>query len=289
MNDSLRKFIAGLLLAVVSVCVVIGGYSLASIEGAAPATVSPTASIQVVQVLPTSFPTIPVITQVPPTATLLASTPVVEVPLPTSTPLPSITPPPTSATCAPPLGWVAVLVQPSDTLATLAQDYQTSPTSIKDGNCLISDQLLSGSVLYLPARPTATSLPCGAPAGWVSYTVVSGDTLYGLSQRYHVTVSDLQIANCLGSSTYIQAGKTIKVPFVVVSSPIPSSTSIPVTPSSTPVAPSVTPVTPVTTPSVTPVTPSVTPVTPATPTDTPVPTELPSPTLSPVPSNTPLP
>jgi LysM repeat protein len=271
--EPLKQVSSGFLFAILSIIVVLGGFSLASIEGGRFVTIQvSTATLPVIAIAPTSFSTIPVLTEPgqPTSSDLVTGSPTVIV-----TSLPSITPPPTSASCVPPPGWAAVLVQSSDSLAMLAQAYQTSPTSIKNGNCLISDQLMSGSVLYLPALPTATAVPCGPPGGWVAYTVINGDTLYNLGQRYRVTVADLQAANCLGTSTYLQAGKSIKVPFVATSTTVPSATSIPSSTFTLPPTVTATQQAPVSTPTATPT---------STPTD--VPTDTPTPTLTAPPTPT---
>jgi LysM repeat protein len=176
--------------------------------------VSPTASLPAVEV--TVYPTIPLLTDTP---RPIDSTSVTDTPAPTPTLPASPTPPPPPVSCLPPTGWQAIQVQGNETLYSLAQKYQTTPDAIKQGNCLFSDQLVSGSFLYVPPRPTATFVPCGAPYGWVNYYVVPGDTLYSISVRYRVTVAELQRANCLGNSTFIASGKPIRVPNV------PTSTS----------------------------------------------------------------
>jgi LysM repeat protein len=65
-------------------------------------------------------------------------------------------------------------------------------------------------------KPTKTPTPdiqsCGPPSGWVQYTVVAGDNLYRLGIAFGVSVSDLQWANCIGSSTTIRAGSNLWVP-----------------------------------------------------------------------------
>jgi LysM repeat protein len=222
--ESLRQISAGFFLAVLSLFVVLGGFSLASIQGGMPASVPPVSTLPPAASAPIAFSTIPVLTGTPQVNTTDIAT---LGPLPTATEAPSMTPPPTPASCIPPAGWIAVLVQPNDSLLTLAQDYLTSTNSIKQGNCLFSDQLVSGSLLYLPPKPLATAVSCGAPPGWVSYQVINGDTLYALSLRYRLSVAELQRANCLGTSTYIQAGKSIKVPFVPTSTFTSSATSSP--------------------------------------------------------------
>jgi len=72
--------------------------------------------------------------------------------------------------------------------------------------------------LYLPELALApTSLPseqCGPPDGWFSYLVQPGDNLFRLSQELSVTITDLQLANCLGNSVLIRAGEKLFVPFV---------------------------------------------------------------------------
>lgn len=209
---SLRQIGAGFLLGVISIAAVLGGFALSQVEGGAAGILSSTVPPSTLVV--TVYPTIPLLTDtpLPMDLTLVIATPVA-----TSTFSVSPTPPPPPVSCLPPAGWVAIQVQGNDTLSFLAQRYQTTPAAIKQGNCLFSDQLVSGSFLYVPPRPTATSIPCGAPYGWVNYYVVPGDTLFSISIRYRVTVAELQRANCLGNSTFIASGKPIKVPNVATS------------------------------------------------------------------------
>ena len=91
-------------------------------------------------------------------------------------------------------------------------------------------------------KPVITD-SCGAPAGWILYTVKQGDTLSSLSRVLGVTIAQLQSANCMGSSTQLYLGTSIYVPFtppvIKTATPIPSKTSIPNT--KTPVPPTNTP------------------------------------------------
>jgi len=218
--ESLRQIGAGFLLAIISIGIVLGGFALSTAEGVVdngnPALISsPTA----IAILPTVFVTVPVLTEA-----VQGTLPVSFTETPTQTV--TSTPPPTSAACQPPAGWIGIVVQSYDTLDSLAQTYRTTVAAIKQGNCLFSDQLVIGSFLYVPPRAPATFVPCGAPPGWVNYYVVSGDTLYSISLRYRVTVTQLQIANCLGSSTYLQVGKLLKVPNVTPSTPVVPPTAV---------------------------------------------------------------
>jgi LysM repeat protein len=72
--------------------------------------------------------------------------------------------------------------------------------------------------LFLPelalAPTSLSSEQCGPPADWVGYTIQPGDNLFRLSQKLGVTITELQLANCLGNSILIQAGDKLYVPFV---------------------------------------------------------------------------
>jgi LysM repeat protein len=205
---SLRQIGAGVLLAVIALAAVIGGFALSKAEGGVVVVPSPSA------VIATEYPTVPVLTDTPQPVVTEVISPTPEATF-TEPPSPTAPPPPTS--CPPPYGWVPVLVQGYDTLSSMSARYQISAAAIKQANCLFSDQLVIGSYLYVPPRPTATFVPCGAPYGWVLYQVVSGDTLYNISLRYRVTVAELQRANCMGNSTLLAVGKPIRVPNVATS------------------------------------------------------------------------
>lgn len=97
------------------------------------------------------------------TATLKPSTTAIPA---TLTPTMSVTPTdtPTSelegttAACSRPAGWVVYLLQPGDTLATIAEAVDSTIQQLGRVNCIISpDTLLVGDVLYVP------QLPEGAP------------------------------------------------------------------------------------------------------------------------------
>lgn len=77
------------------------------------------------------------------------------------------------------------------------------------------------------AGSTLTLIPCGAPAGWITYTVKSGDNLFRLGLAYRITVTQLQNANCLGISTHIIVGQKIYVPNVSTSTPAITNTLTP--------------------------------------------------------------
>lgn len=140
---------------------------------------------------------------------------------------------PTRFVCPIPKGWEAYIVKAGDTLASLAVGRSVSASALMEGNCLVSQNLVTGSTLFLPplivtpsqtstisaATLTLTATPrCGAPRNWVRYTVQSGDTLFKLSLTFGVSVPDLQFANCL-TSTLIRAGDVLFVPFLPTRQP----------------------------------------------------------------------
>ena len=283
-----REVLTGTLAALTSIIIIAGSFAVATTESR-----SATAQNEIFTPTLTSFPThIILVTQRPgePTYT----------PTHTSLPsLPSRTPTTADLACLPPAGWSEILLQPGDTLESLARTYNTSLETLKVANCLVGTSLIPGTIFFVPGAPPPTDIPCGPPSGWVYYIVKKGDTLYSIGRAYGVSVSQLQRANCLGSSTTIRIGQKLYVPNVIPiqpsatptiyisPSPQPSRTLTPLPPSATPtlIPPSLTPFLPTNTPII----PTDTPVsltdTPIPPTDTPVP-----PTDTPVPpSDTPVP
>lgn len=198
--QSFRQIGAGILLSAFSIVMVMGALMLALVEGGGRSTSGiniPTgAIIATLQILPASFTNTPQGISLPATA--------------------SLTPPPTLANCPPPAGWLAIVVQPSDTLRSIAETYHSTVEILQKSNCLLNEVLIANSVIYVPAQPTATPRPCGAPANWGMYTVKQGDTLYAISLLYRVSWQELMQANCLDTS-YIKTGQVLRVPNVAVS------------------------------------------------------------------------
>lgn len=198
----LRQLGSGLLLAILSVLIIVGGMSLALAEGyVLQPPLTPTATRPAATSAPTDL-----VTASPPTAT--------ETPTVTASP-----PPP--ANCLPPPGWILVMILPGDTLDILAARYQTSPAALVQANCLTVAALLPGYGIYVPAPaipPTFTPIPCGPPFGWIQIVVQPGDTLYRIAALYGVTVTQLKQANCLVSD-FIGAGQRLWVPNVATLTP----------------------------------------------------------------------
>jgi len=78
-------------------------------------------------------------------------------------PPPTATRPPEPTRCAAPAGWVVFVVQPGDTLSTLAAGVGASVASIRQANCLPDDTIYAGRGLWLPQQPAAAREDVCAP------------------------------------------------------------------------------------------------------------------------------
>lgn len=213
--QTLRQLGAGFAMVFAFLLLVLGAFSISLMESGLAPLVPAT-------VPPTSQPTIGEIPTLP--ALPILQTPTAE-PTTPATASPTLPPPPVS--CQPPAGWQGIIVQPTDTLESLASAYRISASEIMTRNCLISTNLLAGSILYVPAVATSTAIffqppaatqACGPPPAWTAtYIVQQGDTLFRISVLYRVTVSQLQQANCLGGNTQITPGQRLRVPNVPTS------------------------------------------------------------------------
>lgn len=261
-----RQAISGILLAMASIVIILGGFLTAFTEGgmAAPPIFTPTV-MTIIEVFPSpGGPTPPL--PAPPSET----TPASPVLIPTETLIPPVS-------CPPPAGWLPYAVYHGDTLAGLAQRFQTTSETLKQGNCLYSDSLMPGYILYVPPVSVPTATHCGPPPGWVRYTVQPGDNLYRIGLSYGISAAELQRANCLPSPDRIVAGSQIYVPNIPTLTPVLSPT-LPVT--VTPAIPTDTPLSIILIPTNTSV-----PTNTSAPTDTPTPTAPPT-NIPPSPSPT---
>jgi len=173
--------------------------------------------------------------------------------LATYTSTPTFIPP---SACPPPSGWVAIIIQPDDTLAGLSSLYGVEEDTITSGNCIEVGitTLQAGMVFYIPRPKPFTQPPspspslikptiyCFHPPGWVVYIVRPGDSLSSLGQKLNISISQLQSANCMGTSTFIRSGQKLLVPrlppVATFQQPFPPSIPpYPITPIYTYVAP----------------------------------------------------
>jgi len=110
-------------------------------------------------------------------------------------------------------------VRSGDTLSGIASRYGTTYQMLAAING-ISDpnKIYPGQVLRLSGA--VSTAPAGGGAG--TYTVVGGDTLSGIAQRYNTTWQALQAMNGLANPNLINVGQVLKVPGSGAAAPAPS-------------------------------------------------------------------
>jgi hypothetical protein len=200
---SFRQVFLVIAIALASIGLILGSFSLSLTEGGIAASQTPTQTLT-----PTHSPT------------LLPFSSAVDSP----TPSPSLNPTftltftwtasllPSPTNCPLPLGWLSYSIQSGDTLVSLATHYRISVAELQQANCLESEGVLPGVSIYVPLLPTQSPVQCGRPAGWIIFLVQPGDTLYRLSAAYGISVDELQRANCMGNSTLLHAWQNLYVP-----------------------------------------------------------------------------
>ncbi len=102
-------------------------------------------------------------------------------------------------------GYTTYIVKRGDTLYGIASSYGVSVDEIKSLNNLISNTLSIGQELLIPTSNTITE------TNYEVYTVVSGDTLYGIASKYGVSVDDIKTLNNLTSNT-LSIGQRLQIP-----------------------------------------------------------------------------
>ena len=108
-------------------------------------------------------------------------------------------------------GSTTYTVKRGDTLYGIASSYGVSVDEIKSLNNLTSNTLSIGQELLIPTSNTITE------TNYEVYTVVSGDTLYGIANKYGVSVDDIKTLNNLTSNT-LSIGQRLQIPLKEVTS-----------------------------------------------------------------------
>lgn len=230
----------GILIAFFFGLIVLGALILSLNEtGQPPALANRTLPMEVAQVTP-----------LPPLAT---STPTITT-SPTATATLSPTPSPSPTFCSPPTDWVEYVVQEGDKLNALARTLQISREELLTGNCTEKLLLEPGMTILIPPKYPPTTVACVKAAGWYSYVVKPGDTLYSLARSIGYPVETIRNGNCMGSYT-IYAGQAILLP-KLPPPPLPTTTpTMKPQPTNTPLPPTDT-VGPISRGTSTPITPS---------------------------------
>ncbi|MGF1453296.1 MAG: LysM peptidoglycan-binding domain-containing protein [Opitutales bacterium] len=107
-------------------------------------------------------------------------------------------------------------VQPGDTLSRIASRQGTTISALRRANNLSGDLIRVGQVLTIPgggtAAPPSNSNPAPSTGDGGTYEVKPGDTLGVLSQRFGVSVAELQRANNLSDPRQLRAGQQLTIP-----------------------------------------------------------------------------
>ena len=106
------------------------------------------------------------------------------------------------------------VVQQGDTLTSIANRYGVSGVKLKRLNRLTSNALKAGDRLEIPESDAPKAPPAPATAAsprTTVHSVVSGDTLTSIAERYGTTVAKLRSANGLRSSR-LSIGQRLVIP-----------------------------------------------------------------------------
>jgi len=116
-----------------------------------------------------------------------------------------------TAVAAPPSAGPNIhVVQPGETLYSIAWRNGTTVQALMAVNGLHSTLIYSGQRLVIPSPGAVTASPSTASVG-SSYVVQAGDTLYSIATRNGISVASLMRANGL-SNTWIWTGQTLIIP-----------------------------------------------------------------------------
>ena len=90
-------------------------------------------------------------------------------------------------------------VLPGDTFSRIARAHDVSLTELQEANGGRREDLSPGDQIQIPTPVVLAPviLPGASPASAIDlkHTVIAGETLYGISQRYGTTVSELERLN----------------------------------------------------------------------------------------------
>lgn len=96
-------------------------------------------------------------------------------------------------------------IKSGDNLYQIAKTFNTTVDEIKALNNLTSNTLTIGTILKIPQSKEETS------ADYLTYTVVSGDTLYSIAKRYNTTANTIKNYNNL-TSNLLSLGQILRIP-----------------------------------------------------------------------------
>ena len=178
--------------------------------------------------------TLPDVPGVDVTLTPLAPDTNIATPIGTSAPGARVTPGSSGAAASPTaLGPNQYVVQPGDTLGSIAARFHITVEALRSLNSIKGDLINVGQALNIPTpQPTAQSTadasatpaegtavaaaptkPAAKPtAARVTYTVKRGDQLSAIAKKFGVSLSALERANGITNANSIQPGQVLIIP-----------------------------------------------------------------------------
>ncbi|MCY8030936.1 LysM peptidoglycan-binding domain-containing protein [Bacillus inaquosorum] len=102
----------------------------------------------------------------------------------------------------------SIKVKKGDTLWELSRKYDTTISKIKSENHLRSDIIYAGQTLSINGK--STSSKSSSSSSFSTYKVKSGDSLWKISNKYGMTVSELKKLNGL-KSDLLRIGQVLKL------------------------------------------------------------------------------
>lgn len=111
---------------------------------------------------------------------------------------------------APPSARIEYVVQPGDTLFSIARRYGLTVEEILRANPQITnpDLIMPGEVIFIPARVA----PTPPPGMFRRYVVQPGDTMFLIAQRFGISLQELIRANPGIDPNRIVPGQVINIP-----------------------------------------------------------------------------
>ncbi|AEJ43918.1 NLP/P60 protein [Alicyclobacillus acidocaldarius subsp. acidocaldarius Tc-4-1] len=105
-------------------------------------------------------------------------------------------------------------VRAGDSLYKIAAKFHVTVHQLELWNHLSSDVIHPGQVLVIsPGGSTSasSSAPSSARSGASTYVVQPGDSLWSISEKFHISMSQLEAWNGLTSSSAIHPGQSLRV------------------------------------------------------------------------------
>ncbi len=149
------------------------------------------------------------------TATPLASSATATPGVDTPTPAATLTPVPTSQPEEPsaPSETLTHVVQPGDTLFSIAVRYGTTVDAIAQANGLAdASQIDTGQELTIPGGEQPVEQPSEPATGGTTYVVQPGDRLFRIALRYDMSWTRLAEYNGITNPDSIYPGQVLQIP-----------------------------------------------------------------------------